>query len=206
MFHMQQQLKPRTTEESVGESITELRTLRGLTQRQFAAKLTEAGMVVDASAVSRIEKGTRSIRLVEAMVIADVLDVDVDFLVQGVRTPEQELKDIRRSTNLFMHQLDKPFSLFAFGLMEAKWFLEDHPELVSQMTDEHAGDLTSADDYLPWVAQRMRKLAVEQDDLVPTRTTLEADQLVEVMIAWVSRRIGPGVFGEDDDGKHSEEA
>lgn len=163
-------------------------------------------MLVDASAVSRIEKGTRSIRLVEAMVIADVLDVDVDFLVQGVRTPEQELKDIRRSTNLFMSQLDKPFSLFAFGLMEAKWFLEAHPELVSQVVDEQAGELSAPDQYLPWVAERMRTIDVDHDDLVPTRTTLEADQLVEVMIAWVSRRIGPEIFEDGDNGEHSEEA
>jgi transcriptional regulator with XRE-family HTH domain len=180
--------------------------MRGLTQRQFAAKLTDAGMVVDASAVSRIEKGTRSIRLVEAMVIANVLDVDVDFLVQGVRTPEQELKDIRRSTNLFMNQMDKPFALFAFGLMEAKWFLEDHPELLDQVTDDGAGELQSADGYLPWVAERMRRLDVDEDDLVPTRTAREADQLVEVMIAWISRRIGPEIFGEEDNGEHSEEA
>lgn len=79
-------------------------------------------------------------------------------------------------------------------------------ELTSQLTDEHVGDLSGPDDYLPWVAKRMQNVDVDDDDLVPTRTTLEADQLVEVMIAWMSQRIGPDMLKGPDDGLDPEEA
>lgn len=208
MFPMQQSPKTnRTIETAVGEAIAEYRVVRGLTQRQFAEMLTAAGMPVDASAVSRIEKGTRSVRLTEAITIANILDVDLGLLVDGVRTPEEELKSIRRNADLFMTHLDGPFGLFTFGLLEAKWLLEDNPHLIQTLQDDELGTPTGPDDYLRWCAERVARIKVDPDDEVLTRTEEEAAQLIGVVHAWASNRIHTDPeMKVTPHGEHSEEA
>ena len=208
MFSMQQSPKTtRTIETAVGEAIAEYRIVRGLTQRQFAEMLTAAGMPVDASAVSRIEKGTRSVRLTEAITIANILDVDLGLLVDGVRTPEEELKSIRRNADLFMTHLGGPFGLFMFGLLEAKWLLENNPHLIQTLQDEEIGTPSGPDDYLRWCAARVSRLEVDPDEEVLTRTQQEADQLMAVVQAWAANRIfADADMQETPHGEHSEEA
>lgn len=202
-----------TVEESVGEAIARHRVRSGMTQRQFAAKLTSAGMPVDASAVSRIEKGTRSIRLTEAMTIANVLNVDLDFLVDGVRSPAEELKKIQRDTDMFLSDMSESFMLFTSGMLHAKWLLENNPELVEVLHDDEHGPPTAPGDYLQWCARRISGLGAmriedfEVDLGVLTRTKEEAEQLVDVVTAWASSRIrvDPELQGTGH-GEHSEEA
>lgn len=207
MLSMQQSSKAsRAIEESVGEAIAEYRTGKGVTQRQLAAKLTAAGMPVDASAVSRIEKGTRSIRLTEAITIANILDVDLDLLVDGVRTPEEELKKIRRNTDVFMSHLDETFMLFMSSLLEAKWLLEANPHLVDSLHDDELRAPSGPADYLRWCGERVQRLEVDPDQEVLTRTQEEADELIGVALAWASNRIhADPELQETGNGKHPEE-
>lgn len=78
---MQQPPTRPTIEQRFGQAVHEQRTLKGWSQREFAERLTDAGIAVDASAVSRIENGTRALRLVEAVVIADVLGQSLQTLL-----------------------------------------------------------------------------------------------------------------------------
>jgi transcriptional regulator with XRE-family HTH domain len=54
----------------------------GMSQQMLCDKLAEAGIILDTSAVTRLEIGKRIIRLGEAMQIADILD----FPLQPTRT------------------------------------------------------------------------------------------------------------------------
>jgi transcriptional regulator with XRE-family HTH domain len=65
-------------ESDFGTRVREARQLLGMTQRELAF---EVGL--DASAISRLEQGSRAIRLGEAMLIADALKLDVRQLVYG---------------------------------------------------------------------------------------------------------------------------
>jgi transcriptional regulator with XRE-family HTH domain len=57
-----------------------------MSQRELADRLRELGMDVDASAVSRIEKGVRAIRLSEAEAIARVFGSPIEAFL---RAPDQ---------------------------------------------------------------------------------------------------------------------
>lgn len=191
MFHMQQAQqtkKPgRSIEQVVGEQIASMRATRDMTQRSFAAALTDAGMPVDASAVSRIEKGTRSVRLAEAVIIADVLDVDLGFLMRGVLTPEMELKEIRVYTETSRRQAVRPVVDFLNGLTEAKQFLKENEGLLAMLGDDGPA---SADEYVPWVAGRIDRLPVEDfDELCLVESAEDREQLLDLVNRWASKLI-----------------
>lgn len=63
----------------VGRRIRDYRTQKGWSQRQLAAALVD--LKLDPSAITRIERGDRSIKLREASAIAEALDVGLYYLV-----------------------------------------------------------------------------------------------------------------------------
>ncbi len=138
-----------------------MRTARNYSQRAFAERLTNKGMRVDASAVSRIEKGTRSVRLVEAMTIAEVLDVPLDFLTSGARTPAQQLKHLRTDVNLRLDVVRDELASAAGSIDDLLNYLADHPELLPEVSGEGEGDdgedrpAASVEDYVNGICRRI---------------------------------------------------
>lgn len=57
------------------------RTMIGMTQGELAEKVTEAGIKIDNSAIARVEKAKRRVDLDEAVIIARVLGVDLDYML-----------------------------------------------------------------------------------------------------------------------------
>lgn len=64
-----------------GDLMRERREYRGWSQRQLAEMLQSANLHLDPSAVTRIERGTRDVKLAEAIAIASVLGFNLDGLV-----------------------------------------------------------------------------------------------------------------------------
>lgn len=64
-----------------GERIREARLKRRLTQADFAAQLQIAGVTIERDSVSRIEIGTRFVADFELKIIAEVLNVSVEWLL-----------------------------------------------------------------------------------------------------------------------------
>lgn len=146
-------------------------------------------MPVDASAVSRIEKGTRSVRLAEAVIIAGVLDVDLGFLMRGVLTPEMELKEIRGYTDASRRQAVRPLVDFLNGLIEAKHFLEANDGLFASLGDAESRP-GSAGQYIPWVAERVEQLPpADFDELCRVESSEERDQLIGLVTRWAAKLI-----------------
>lgn len=187
---MQQPSKPRTAEESFGHAVAMLRGVRQLSQREFASRLTERGMPVDASAVSRIEKGTRSVRLVEALMIAEVLEVDLDFLISGSKTPSQEFQTLRRRTDAALRALIDPVVEASFALWETEYHLAKNPELLASLSDPELSPPASPDEYLTWVADRVERWQVPEDDYVITDSEEHAARLVNVITRLVEMHVG----------------
>jgi transcriptional regulator with XRE-family HTH domain len=63
--------------EKFGDVVREARERRDWSQRRLAELLDEAGVRLDPSAITRIERGTRDVKLREATAIASVLGIDL---------------------------------------------------------------------------------------------------------------------------------
>ena len=71
-----------------GQNLRTRRLVYGISQREMGTLLRRAGLLIDASAVSRIESGERSVRLSEAVLIADALGCGlVDLLPDAGEDP-----------------------------------------------------------------------------------------------------------------------
>lgn len=73
--------------QNFGEVLREIRESKDWSQRQFADALEEAGLKLDPSAITRIERGTRAVKLREAVTMASVLGVDVSRLLEWNENP-----------------------------------------------------------------------------------------------------------------------
>lgn len=89
------------------------RASRGLSQTALAERLTELGMKVDGTAVTRMERGTRAITVNELVTLAEALDVSLQRLMQEVPMPEvalqiarQEVADLSRQAAVIAADLD----------------------------------------------------------------------------------------------------
>lgn len=64
-----------------GERIHEARCKLRLTQSDLAAKLQVSGIIIERDSISRIENGTRFVTDYELMILAEILKVDVLWLL-----------------------------------------------------------------------------------------------------------------------------
>jgi transcriptional regulator with XRE-family HTH domain len=87
----------------VGANVARYRTAKGMSQADLAADLaTLGGIHVHQQTIAKIEKGTRSLKFMEGVMIAELLTVDVDDLSVGHNEAIQAaaqletLEDIRR--------------------------------------------------------------------------------------------------------------
>ena len=69
-------------EKKIGENIRKLRLKAGLTQDLLAARLQLAGCDITRSAVAKLEVGQRHLYADEIILIARILDVTCDALLQ----------------------------------------------------------------------------------------------------------------------------
>jgi len=168
------------------QNVARYRGARGWTQRELAEALSSRGMPVDSTAVSRIENGTRDVRLSEALLIADALAVDVDRLLIGMRSPAQELRHRRDVSDDWALQFSEILPNWLHSMRGTSDFLKENPDLIATIFDDRVGRPRSADDYLAWVMRRIRakneqfRVARAWQGVV-VRTDSEAKQLIQVI-------------------------
>jgi len=80
-----------------GERLRRLRDRMGWTQAHLAEQLSNSGVHMTAAQVARIEKGERSVRAVEAAVLADLYGLSVDALMGKRARPKADLTDALRT-------------------------------------------------------------------------------------------------------------
>jgi len=134
-------------ENRFGEEVLESRKLQRLSQKDLAEMLSGRGLNLDASAISRIEKGTRAIRLSEAAVIADVLG----FSLSDVEHPRDPLEDLVRIRKTIDSSLNAAFDgalQVADAIQEMIYVLERHPQLLETVAAEWVISPTSLPEYV----------------------------------------------------------
>lgn len=70
----------------VGPRVREARERRGLTQDQLCGKLARRHILIDRSALARIESGSRYVQDYELLALADILRVSMGWLFKREAT------------------------------------------------------------------------------------------------------------------------
>ncbi len=83
---------PKWVDKRFGQELQRVRGERGWTQPQMADMLSDRGIApMHATTLAKIEAGTRSVRINEAVAIADLLDVSLDALLGRQRHDDTTL-------------------------------------------------------------------------------------------------------------------
>ncbi|MCR2784077.1 MULTISPECIES: helix-turn-helix transcriptional regulator [unclassified Microbacterium] len=139
-------------DESFGSSVAKARSLLGMSQKELASALAERGMKVDASAVSRIEKGQRSVRLAEANVIAGALGRDLGDLLEASGTLQERLFAAYDQVEWRTTDLADAASKFVQSLFALSNLVQGNDDQLAMLRDEAVGQPTSGRDVPHWYA------------------------------------------------------
>lgn len=193
-------VETRPPDEVVGGNIRELREGADLTQRELADRLRERGWQIDPTALTRIEAGTRSVRVSQLFLIADALSVTVSELIAD---QSNVVGDLRLKASRDLHA--------------ARKYLVEGLSAVTQVAERTHGpqglDLLAASGvsgaepgwpYLDYVLARIDRFAhsngtervmvfIPDGDGVEERLTAIARSLISDLITRV---------GEDADGSY----
>jgi transcriptional regulator with XRE-family HTH domain len=190
---MQSNEKP--IENRFGEAVLENRRVLGISQKALADALSERGLSVDASAISRIEKGARAIRLSEAAIIAQVLGFTLSE-VENPSDPKDDFARLRGTIDSGLEGTWKNASQVAEAVYELDWVLEKHPELLNSEWPE----LTTVTQYVE---------AIEAHWFRPTHITptlgyeFESIELLEAVSSLI-RNVALTAVDRGKHGKHPE--
>ena len=121
-------------ENRFGEAVLNGRHRQGLSQKAMADLLTERGLALDASAISRIEKGARAIRLSEAAIIADVLGFSLAD-IERPRDPQDDLARLQKSIEAGLNASYEGAYQVARAMDEMVWVLGNEPQLLGSLGD-----------------------------------------------------------------------
>lgn len=75
-----------------GERIRMARLKKRISQKDLAAKLQVKGVTLERDCISRIEIGTRFVADYELKILAEILGVTVDWLLEGEQDQETPLE------------------------------------------------------------------------------------------------------------------
>ncbi|MEU6039766.1 helix-turn-helix transcriptional regulator [Actinomadura sp. NPDC047616] len=78
----------------------EVREKLGMSQTQLSTALRLKGVKIDPTSITRLEKGTRGIRLDEAVAIARVFDRTVDEMLRPALPPEEQLREAEKQADV----------------------------------------------------------------------------------------------------------
>jgi transcriptional regulator with XRE-family HTH domain len=94
-----------TPESTFANKLRQLRVESGLSQSQLAAALADRhGITLDPTAITRLEGGSRSLRLDEAVALADVLGTSVDRMLG--QSTEELLSEQEREVQALISRLE----------------------------------------------------------------------------------------------------
>ena len=117
-----------------GDNVRRARAIKGWSQRRLAEALDVRGVKLDPSAVTRIERGVREVKLREAAAIAQCLGVDIQELMTpaGPEPLALVLHTLKSASNR-MQAGRSALAEMASYLRAAEALLSQNPELVEEL-------------------------------------------------------------------------
>ena len=199
-------------ENRFGEAVLDGRHRQGLSQKAMADLLTERGLAVDASAISRIEKGARAIRLSEAAIIAVVLGFSLAD-IERPRDPQDDLARLKKSIEAGLSASYEGAYQVATAMDEMVWVLGNEPQLLESLGD-FGSTLTSFSQYVKSVEDAWYEKNILASALGYAFESIEVRDAVNALIRNVAGRAVNsaqnaredwwGAPEGDEDGEHPE--
>lgn len=117
-----------------GDNVRRARAVKGWSQRRLAEALDIRGVKLDPSAVTRIERGAREVKLREAAAIAQCLGVDIQELITPAgREPLAVILQTLKSATDRMQAGRSALAEMASYLRAVEALLSQYPELVEDL-------------------------------------------------------------------------
>jgi transcriptional regulator with XRE-family HTH domain len=163
-----------------GTRLAEARQKAGISQRALAGAMGERGLSIDPSAITRIEKGERSVRLGEVRLMSEVLGISLNALLNG-DDPRSEIEVLREEANEAMRTAQSNAAKFLHSTLAVRALLLENPDLVQTLGDSTDDAPASANEYLDWVLGRLRRqTGVPVSALHPTVTAGDTEVLMQM--------------------------
>jgi transcriptional regulator with XRE-family HTH domain len=170
-------------EPTFGKAVREARNEMGWSQQKLAERLTLAGLRIDPTAITRIERGQRSIRLSEAVTIAAELGIDLNELLHGLENPAQILAHARLQANHQMGNARLALSAMVGFFNDVAVMLEKFPEMLNLIREETSLEVKDSSDYITWVARRVRAIAGRDWVPIGVNDPVRREQLQDLLHA-----------------------
>lgn len=152
MFHVQHLNE--SPEAKFGRTVAAHLEFLGLSQRKFAAMLSDRGMAVDASAISRMLKGNRAMRLSEVYTVAEALGISVKYLLPDLTSKREEVKQLQQMQDRLWRSMAFDMVKLVEAAQDVVQLLDDDPSLMDLMNSGKGPQLDAPRDYLAWAASR----------------------------------------------------
>lgn len=191
------------------ENMRQLRVQQGMSQTEFARRVSERGPRFHQPTVQRIERGERAVRLSEAFAIADVLDMDMmDLSMSGGReVPRRLLQQVLDGS-------DAELRAIVDLVQEARSRAEAYPRLIAEVGDAYRRSLEDrGGPDLPGRAvqvHRLDEVLLGSADALVEYWTIVAEHLtrlqmrVKVEFGPPKQAGAPRQDGGPSDGEHQE--
>jgi transcriptional regulator with XRE-family HTH domain len=126
---------------SFGQNLRDARLRKGWSQRRLADVLESRGVRLDPSAVTRIERGSRDVKLREAAVFAECLDVELQQLMSPTGLdPLAMVLELLRNADGKVRVGRSALAEMALNVHAADAFLQLRPEVVEELRQHRGGD------------------------------------------------------------------
>lgn len=179
---------------SFGERVREARDKLEWSQRKLAEALEGFDLKLDPSAVTRIERGTREVKLREATAIAAALGVSLqDLTPSPASTPREQFDACLQIAAQHGGAARQSLALMAVQVTLALHLLDHHPDLVEEYLSATPRDLGEG------VVEAFRQV-VSKSPAGVAASAEQADLLNAVVAAVVSNLIGVDEAVSDGDG------
>ena len=132
--------------EVFAQRLREERARAGLTQAELATQLSDVlGTAVYGSAITRVEKGVRSVKLEEAVAMAQVVGVELSSMLVGSSELERVLAEHRTALVAAQARFEEVraemtrLSIIVDHLEEQRAAGQEHPEMptIVRYTSQH---------------------------------------------------------------------
>jgi transcriptional regulator with XRE-family HTH domain len=119
----------KSVEERFGAEVAQRRQVMGLSQKALADRLSDYGLRVDASAISRVETGTRALRISEALVIAQALGFSLEDVADAL-PPQHDFEQRRERLDKLLDALRSTSQDAADEINGLAWLIDENPGLL----------------------------------------------------------------------------
>jgi transcriptional regulator with XRE-family HTH domain len=118
-----------TAEQRFGAMVLDSRRSLGMSQKDLSEQLSEHGLALDNSAISRVEKGTRALRLSEAIAFAKVLRFSLAEFEDAV-PPAEDFGRREKRVHAAMREAQEALFNVASELDGLAFVADAHPEVL----------------------------------------------------------------------------